>query len=69
MGAQSVIIGGKLALYFLKALEIHVGYDDTEIGTEYNQICLNILKSLASKNINFEIPGDFSILEKPNIEN
>lgn len=68
MGASTVLIGGKLALYVLKALDIHVGFDEKEIGNEYNSLCLEIIKNLISKNVNIEIPGDFTVLEKPNIE-
>jgi len=51
MNPKYVIIGGKLALYFLKALEIHVGIDNDELSNEYSEICLDFLRKMTEKGI------------------
>jgi len=43
MGATKIIIGGKLSLYFLKAIGISVGATDLEIESQYLGVCKSIL--------------------------
>jgi len=69
MGPKVIIIGGKLSLYFIKALGIKIGVSDKEIEDAFLlDICWKILIEAKQKDIEIVLPTDFVIVEKPRVE-
>lgn len=68
MGPRDIIVGGWIALYFLKALGMKVGIDDSNVIHDLLPICINMMKKANERGIQVLLPKDFVIVEKPKVE-